>query len=264
MRRRFHEWLLAILAGFRDEHPSEAIDPGAESRLCPRPDQNFPRKTLTVWLACLCLVQAAWLISGQAQAAPSGFAEAVQSYKAGKYSQALSQFQAIRGPEALTHYYMAICLQNLNQVTLAKQHYQWVAVYGTDPALKRNAAIGLAQLSKYRSASGPQGQVAVSRGGISHSGGGRPKVMDFFATWCGPCKRLAPILEEVESQFRTSVDFQRIDIDDPANAQLVHQYQVNAVPTLVYLDGRGQAASQTTGLVGKEELVSNIQSLLAH
>ena len=60
-------------------------------------------------------------------------------------------------------------------------------------------------------------------------------VVDFFATWCGPCKMLAPVLEEL-SEEETSVKFVKVDIDE--EELLAEQYQVQAVPTvLVFKDG---------------------------
>ena len=57
--------------------------------------------------------------------------------------------------------------------------------------------------------------------------------VDFFATWCGPCKMMHPVLEGLKKQLGERVKIVKIDIDSPFNRQLVNSYQVQAVPTLM-------------------------------
>ena len=57
--------------------------------------------------------------------------------------------------------------------------------------------------------------------------------VDFFATWCGPCKMMHPGLEGLKKQLGERVKIVKIDIDSPVNRQLVNSYQVQAVPTLM-------------------------------
>ena len=57
--------------------------------------------------------------------------------------------------------------------------------------------------------------------------------VDFFATWCGPCKMMHPVLEGLKKQLGEREKIVKIDIDSPVNRQLVNSYQVQAVPTLM-------------------------------
>ena len=57
--------------------------------------------------------------------------------------------------------------------------------------------------------------------------------VDFFATWCGPCKMMHPVLEGLKKQLGERVKIVKTDIDSPVNRQLVNSYQVQAVPTLM-------------------------------
>ena len=57
--------------------------------------------------------------------------------------------------------------------------------------------------------------------------------VDFFATWCGPCKMMHPVLEGLKKQLGERVKIVKIDNDSPVNRQLVNSYQVQAVPTLM-------------------------------
>ena len=66
----------------------------------------------------------------------------------------------------------------------------------------------------------------------------KPMVIDFYATWCGPCKELAPILDEIEKNHKGDVIFKRIDVDqEPALAQ---EFRVEAIPTLMFVTPKGE------------------------
>lgn len=66
----------------------------------------------------------------------------------------------------------------------------------------------------------------------------KPMVIDFFATWCGPCKELEPILAEVEKNHKGDVIFKRIDVDQEAD--LAQEFNIQAVPTLMFVTPKGE------------------------
>ena len=66
----------------------------------------------------------------------------------------------------------------------------------------------------------------------------KPMVIDFYATWCGPCKQLAPILEEIENNHNNDVIFKRIDVDK--EPELAQEFRVEAVPTLMFVTPKGE------------------------
>ena len=84
-------------------------------------------------------------------------------------------------------------------------------------------------------------------------------VVDFSATWCGPCKMLAPVLEQVSGQLAGKVDFYNVDVDDcPA---LAMEYRVNSVPCLVLMK-KGQFVDQSIGFRPGPQIVSWIEGNL--
>ncbi len=81
-------------------------------------------------------------------------------------------------------------------------------------------------------------------------------LVDFFATWCGPCKMLSPVLEEI-SQERSSVKIVKVDIDNESD--LARRFGVMSVPTMI-LFKQGQEVSKQVGYMPKELLTRWIES----
>jgi thiol-disulfide isomerase/thioredoxin len=97
---------------------------------------------------------------------------------------------------------------------------------------------------------------------IAEAKAGMPRVLDFYTTWCGPCKRLAPVLEELEKQYKDKVEFERYDAEAPANKALVEKYKVEAYPTVVFIDKNGKVSDVMKGFAGKDPIVERIDALL--
>ena len=86
-----------------------------------------------------------------------------------------------------------------------------------------------------------------------------PVLVDFYATWCGPCQMMVPILEQVNQQLQGSLKVVKIDTDK--YPQLASQYRIEALPTLV-LFKNGQPVERIEGLVPAEQLVPRLRMLL--
>lgn len=80
---------------------------------------------------------------------------------------------------------------------------------------------------------------------------GKPSIVDFTASWCGPCQRIKPIFYSLADDFKDEYNFISIDIDE--NPELANKYQVQAVPTFVFLDADGNEGNRITGMISKEE-----------
>ncbi len=86
-----------------------------------------------------------------------------------------------------------------------------------------------------------------------------PLLVDFYATWCGPCQMMAPILEEVGTQMKNQLQVVKIDTDKYPD--LASQYQIEALHTLV-LFKNGQPVERIEGVVKAEDLIKHLQTLL--
>lgn len=74
---------------------------------------------------------------------------------------------------------------------------------------------------------------------------GLPTVIDFYATWCGPCKQISPLFDRLKVQYDGQVNFVRVDVDaDPATAR---EYGIEAMPTFVILDAAGKEVNRIIG-----------------
>ena len=81
--------------------------------------------------------------------------------------------------------------------------------------------------------------------------GSRPVLVDFGADWCGPCRAIAPALDELASEMADSITVAKVDIDK--NQDLAVQHNISSVPTLMVFVGKQQAAMRV-GALGKSEL----------
>ena len=83
----------------------------------------------------------------------------------------------------------------------------------------------------------------------------KPVLVDFFATWCGPCQTLAPILKEVKDHLGDKISIIKIDVDK--NQQIASRFQVRGVPTLM-LYQNGKQLWRQSGVLSKNDLINVI------
>jgi len=86
----------------------------------------------------------------------------------------------------------------------------------------------------------------------------KPVIVDFCAEWCGPCKMIAPLLDEVAREKAGTVKVAKVNVDE--NQSLSFKYNIRAIPALLFFKN-GQLRDQITGMTSKKDLLSRIEAL---
>ena len=86
----------------------------------------------------------------------------------------------------------------------------------------------------------------------------KPVIVDFWAEWCGPCKMIAPLLDEIAREKAGAIKVAKVNVD--ANQSLSFKYNIRAIPALLFFKN-GQLRDQVTGVTSKKDLLNRIDAL---
>jgi len=247
------------------------------------------KTSLTLLSASLCL----GLFALPVHASPEDDA-AIQLYKQGKYGPALAAFEAIdkRTPrKPLTHYYIALCCQSLNQVGRATAEYKWVADNSPKGTLKAAALKGLDSVSRYKQ--GREQQVAASAANTEAAAaadaaktaaasektasgtkpGEKPptakpdeskvkKVLAFSTSYDRTWLAFEPGFNQAKEKYSGKIAISQVDTDDEASNALKEKYKLSSFPAFVYLDGAGNVLKTESGCPGDgDAFINEIENL---
>lgn len=90
--------------------------------------------------------------------------------------------------------------------------------------------------------------------------GDKPVIVDFTASWCGPCQKIAPILEELAVEYTGKIDVYKVDVDKERG--LAKAFNVSSIPAVLYIPANGDEPVMTVGARGKEKFREEIKTLL--
>ena len=89
--------------------------------------------------------------------------------------------------------------------------------------------------------------------------GDTPVLVDFFAEWCGPCKMMSPVVDELSREYEGRLKVGKVNVDE--NTNVAQQYRVMSIPTILLIKN-GQVVDQVVGAVPKAQLTGKIDSIL--
>ena len=89
--------------------------------------------------------------------------------------------------------------------------------------------------------------------------GNKPALIDFYAEWCGPCKMIAPVLEELSGEYAGKVDIYKVNVDE--EEELAMLFGIRSIPTLIFIEQNG-TMHRSQGAMGKPQLKDAIDKIL--
>lgn len=87
----------------------------------------------------------------------------------------------------------------------------------------------------------------------------KPMVLDFWAEWCGPCRMVSPIIDELAEEYKDRVNIGKVDVD--SNDEVVGQFGIRNIPTILFFKD-GKMVDKMVGATSKEKFIEKIESLL--
>lgn len=92
----------------------------------------------------------------------------------------------------------------------------------------------------------------------------KPKVLEFYATWCEPCKQLQQVIEKAKGAYGDKVEFISYNVDDPQTEKIVEDYEVSPIPTVIFLNPANEVVSYSIGYSGATAIELGMKKILSN
>lgn len=191
--------------------------------------------------------------------------------QAQKYGEALKYFSKqieAKSNDGECHYLMGKCYLKAKDLTHARKHFRMAMRYGKGSpfAKKANNELLAMPSDHIKPRMGFDTRMLASLFGIARERGAgeaaKPTVINFYAAWAAPCKKLDDVMSKYKQEHAKDLNFMKVDVDDPKNDQLVDQYEVSPVPTVVFLNNEGEVVSYSVGFSGESSVQNGIKKIL--
>ncbi|MBI2810689.1 MAG: thioredoxin fold domain-containing protein [Candidatus Melainabacteria bacterium] len=187
----------------------------------------------------------------------------------GQYKRAAADLQVAvqKSPKSCEgHLLLGQVYCKLKENKQAKEQFRLAIRVGHGSTNAQKANVEMMKLPQELLApkTGPDTQKLVSMLNLPAAGDSpsKPTVIDFYATWCNPCQQLHTTLEKAKTAYGDKINFVRVDVDDEKNQKLIDQYEVSPIPTVVYLNTRGEVVTFSIGFSGETSINDEIKKIL--
>lgn len=90
--------------------------------------------------------------------------------------------------------------------------------------------------------------------------GDKPAIIDFYADWCGPCKAIAPVMEELSEEYEGKMNVYKINLDE--NSHLAQVLNIQSIPSILFIPDTGEAPQMAVGSVPKDDIKEAIKDII--
>ncbi|HEY9758034.1 MAG TPA: thioredoxin domain-containing protein [Oculatellaceae cyanobacterium] len=195
--------------------------------------------------------------------------EAINAVENSEWKAAASALQAYVKSESASaegHYLLGKSLFNLKRYPEAKEELRKALKLGQGDNFSNRANEMLLKMPKAviapRQVDLGTSRATIKGRRVAAAGIARPRILSFSAKWAEPCKQLQSDLDKAKTEFGEQIEISTVDVDDPKNEELMNQYEVSPIPTVVFLDAQGKVVNFLIGYSDPAELERSIKKVL--